>query len=300
MAFVLGWEKFNTPIKGSKMASNLHDGEDDHDRGLAFDLITFVQRRRVLGLMALGGTAVLASGCNVFGGGAEANVTATAADGTTCIKDPVETSGPFPADGTNSKNGQTVNVLNQSGIVRQDIRPSFGGMTPVAEGVKLDIALTLVDVGNACAPLAGHAIYLWHCDVEGRYSLYNTTDSNYLRGVGITDAKGLVNFTTVFPGCYDGRWPHMHFEVYTNPAAAVSGAFALLTSQFVMPADIAKTLYSANPAYASSIANLAATSLSGDMVFGDNTPEQLAAQTPQFTGDAATGFKASVSVGIKA
>jgi protocatechuate 3,4-dioxygenase beta subunit len=276
---------------------NLNIDPDDHDRGLAFDLATLIQRRKMLGLMALSGAAVVVSGCNAFGGG-EANVTAKAADGSTCIKDPAETSGPFPADGTNSKDGQTVNVLNQSGIVRQDIRPSFGGMTPVAEGVQTDITIKLVDVGNACMPLANHAIYLWHCTVDGKYSLYNTTDSNYLRGVGITDANGVVSFTTIFPGCYDERWPHMHFEVYADAAAAVSGDKALLTSQFVMPAEIAKTLYNANPAYTSSVANLAATSLSGDMVFGDNTPEQISAQTPVFTGDPASGFKASVMVGI--
>ncbi len=164
------------------------------------------------------------SGCNIGGliGSSEANETATGADGASCIKLPSETPGPFPGDGTNRRSGSIVNVLIQSGIVRQDLRPSFAGMTPVAEGVQLDLSIRLVDVGNACAPLAGHALYIWHCDREGRYSLYNTDDSNYLRGVGISDSQGRIVFTTVFPGCYDGRWPHFHFEIFASPEKAVS------------------------------------------------------------------------------
>ena len=84
----------------------------DHDHGLAFDLKTLMERRRVLGLAGL---AVIA-GCNPFGGG-EATMSANAADGAVCVKDPAETAGPFPGDGTNKKAGQTVNVLTQSGVV---------------------------------------------------------------------------------------------------------------------------------------------------------------------------------------
>ena len=60
------------------------------------------------------------------------------------------------------------------------------------------------------------AVYLWSCTPEGRYSLYSkgVTDQNYLRGVQAADADGWVTFTTIFPACYDGRWPHLHFEVY--------------------------------------------------------------------------------------
>ena len=124
-----------------------------------------------LGLQAL---APLLAACDAFGppGDAEANTTATAADGSICIKDPAETAGPFPADGTNTKAGSTVNVLDKAGVIREDIRGSFDGLTTVAEGVKLDIVITLVDVAKACAPLAGHVIYIWHCDAGGKYSLY--------------------------------------------------------------------------------------------------------------------------------
>jgi protocatechuate 3,4-dioxygenase beta subunit len=273
------------------MMTHVHD--DDHDRGLAFDLSTLVERRRVLGLAAL---TVLA-GCNPFGGG-ESTISASAADGAVCVKDPAETSGPFPADGTNAKAGQTVNVLTQSGVMREDIRTSFAGMTPVADGAQLDLVLTLVNVSAACAPLAGHAVYIWHCDAQGRYSIYDTDDRNYLRGVGVTDAQGQVKFTTIFPGCYSGRYPHIHFEVFSSAEKAASGKESLLISQFAMPADACNSAYAGSAIYAASVANFEGNTISGDGVFADNTPEQVAAQTIAVTGDAAAGFKGSVTVGI--
>lgn len=147
-----------------------------HDGGLASDLHTLLDRRRALGALGLVGAGVLLAGCDAFGppGNAEANTTATAADGSVCIKDPVETNGPFPADSTNSKAGSTVNVLDRAGVIRADIRGSFDGMTPVAEGARLDILLTLVDVTKACAPLQGHVIYIWHCDAGA-----NIRSTNY-------------------------------------------------------------------------------------------------------------------------
>lgn len=265
----------------------------DHDRGLAFDLKTLMARRRVLGLAGL---AVLA-GCNPFGGGA--TMSASAAGGAVCVKHPAETAGPFPGDGTNRKSGEVVNVLTQSGVVRQDIRTSFAGMNPVAEGAEFNLVLSVVDVGKSCAPLAGRAVYIWHCDSDGRYSLYDTDDSNYLRGVGVTDAQGQVKFTTIFPGCYAGRWPHIHFEVFDSAEKAVSGDASLLISQFSLPADACKSVYEGSQAYAASVTNLARSRpLEQDGIFAGNTPEQVAAQTIAVTGDAASGWKGSVTVGI--
>ena len=272
-----------------------HHDDETHDRGLAFDLRTIVTRRT--GLVALG-LAGVAGYFGLRGMGGEANATGIAADGSVCVADPAETPGPFPADGTNAKDGVSVNALQQSGVVRQDLRPSFNGMTPVAEGVQLDLVLRLVNVNSACVPLAGHAVYLWHCDAEGHYSIYDTTDRNYCRGVGITDAAGQVTFTTVFPGCYDGRWPHIHLEVFADAAAASSGDNSLLISQFALPGDVAQAVYAAVPIYRASVAYLAKLTLAADMIFADNTPEQLAAQTVTLTGDAAAGFTGTAVIGI--
>ena len=108
-------------------------------------------------------------------------------------------------------------MLALTGVVRSDIRPSFAGLSGIADGIPLTIALTLVS-SSTCEPLAGRAVYLWHCDRLGRYSLYSSgaTDQNYLRGVQAADAGGTVTFTSIFPACYAGRWPHIHFEVYPS------------------------------------------------------------------------------------
>ncbi len=272
-----------------------HHATGHHDRGLGFDLRSILSRRNAvvgLGLVGVGGYLALR------GFGAQANATGIAADGSVCVADPTETAGPFPGDGTNSKDGATVNALQQSGIVREDIRPSFNGLTPVADGVQLDLVLTLVNVNAACAPLAGHAIYLWHCDAEGVYSMYGKTDRNYCRGVGITDAAGQVTFTTVFPACYDGRWPHIHFEVFADAAAASSGDNSVLISQFALPKDVSDAVYAADPLYAASIGNMGGVSLASDMVFADNTAEQVAAQTMVMTGDVRAGFRGVATIGI--
>jgi protocatechuate 3,4-dioxygenase beta subunit len=190
-------------------------GVEDHDRGLAHDLPR-INRRTAMGLV--GGAGVLGllgwGGVNLLrDDDAPAGSGASAASGTTGSTDgiPEETSGPYPGDGSNGPN-----VLTTSGIVRSDIRSSFGTSTRTAPGVALTIELTVLTMnGTSTRPYEGAAVYLWHCDREGRYSLYSSgvTKDNYLRGVQVADSAGKVSFTSIFPGCYAGRWPHVHFEV---------------------------------------------------------------------------------------
>ena len=67
-------------------------------------------------------------------------------------------------------------------------------------------------------------MYLWQCDRDGNYSLYSqaAASENYLRGAQEVDANGTVTFTSIFPACYSGRWPHIHFEVYGSLSDATS------------------------------------------------------------------------------
>ena len=111
---------------------------------------------------------------------------------------PEETAGPYPGDGSNG-----VNVLSESGIVRSDLTSSFGSASGVAEGVPVTVKLKVYDLnGTDVTPLAGAAVYLWHCDREGSYSLYSdgVADENYLRGVQETDADGTVAVHHDLPG----------------------------------------------------------------------------------------------------
>jgi protocatechuate 3,4-dioxygenase beta subunit len=218
------------------------------------------------------------------------------ADGA-CLADPPETNGPYPADGSNTANGVLSNVLGVEGVLRADIRTSFGMYMTQAAGVPVTLTLSLVNVNNACAPLAGYAIYIWHCDKDGKYSIYDLPYDNYLRGLQVADANGQVTFTTIFPGCYTGRYPHIHFEVYPSVESASSYRNAALTSQLAMPADIAKAVYAAE-GYGASVAAFARVSLAGDNVFGSSTAAQLAAQTPALTGTVTGGYAATATIGL--
>lgn len=234
-----------------------------------------IGRRGMLGLM---GAAVLAPA-------------ARAAD---CVALPGEANGPYPGDGTNAFQGSTVNVLTEAGILRSDIRPSFGGMTPVADGIPLTLTITLAAAGS-CAPLAGRAIYVWHCDAAGRYSIYGVTDANYLRGLQISDDQGRVTFTTILPGTYPGRYPHVHVEVFDTPADAVDGRKSRLIAQIALPDAVLAPLYAADPRYAASVPALAAMTLADDMVFGDNSAAEQAQQMLALAGDGA-GLSGQVTV----
>jgi protocatechuate 3,4-dioxygenase beta subunit len=226
-----------------------------------------------------------------------APATATATATTTpvaCVSEiPQETAGPYPADGSNASS-QTLNVLTRSGIVRSDIRTSLGtGNT--APGVPLTIELTLVDSNSDCAPLAGYAVYAWHCNRDGNYSLYSSavTNEDYLRGVQATDSNGKVSFTSIFPACYSGRWPHVHFEIYPSLQAATTSSNAIHTSQLALPEAICKTVY-ATTGYSASVTNLSHITLASDNIFGDGDSLQVAS----VTGDVTNGFTAQLTVGI--
>jgi protocatechuate 3,4-dioxygenase beta subunit len=282
----------------TEQSAHLHD--DDHDLGLPYDLVR-IGRRRALALIGSAGMVAALSACGdgPFFERAEAEVIGTGPDGGQCVVHPRETAGPYPADGSNNAHGTLANVLDKSGIVRADMRPSLDPAHAVAAGAPLELTLQLVDAGNACAPFRGHAIYLWHCDAAGRYSIYDLPEASYLRAVGVTDERGNVTFTTIFPGCYRGRFPHMHFEVYPSLDKATDYNNRILTSQLAMPDALCATTYESNPVYADSVANFADSPLAGDGIFANNTPRQLAAQTPELTGDPTAGYRGQVVIGLK-
>lgn len=304
---------------------------DNHPHGLARDLAALDRqlRARRQALRWLGaGAALPLVGCG--GGGDSGTSTDTASDtgasssnssttsstsasttastdltsgtsGTTadggCSQIPSETAGPYPGDGTNSNGSGVVNVLTQSGIVRGTITSSFGGASGTAAGIPLAIRLQLVNTARSCASLAGFAVYLWHCDALGRYSLYSAgvTGENYLRGVQVSDSSGLVTFNSIFPGCYDGRWPHIHFEIYASLASATSGNSDIKTSQLALPQATCQAVY-ADAAYTGSASNLARTSLTTDNIFSDGSSLQVAS----VTGSNSAGYVAALTVGVAA
>ena len=266
------------------------------DQGLAFDVGTLVTRRRVLQVLGIGATGLGLAACT---GSSRTDTTessgrssATASTGSTGSTEiPGETAGPFPGDGSNGPD-----VLHTSGVVRRDITSSIGDAHGTAVGVPMELELTLSDLGKGGAPFSGAAVYVWHCDRGGRYSLYSegATDQNYLRGVQVADAAGTVRFTSIFPACYAGRWPHIHFEVYADAGGISDASTALVTSQVALPQDVCETVY-ATQGYETSLTNLGQVSLDTDNVFSD---DGAAHQLATVTGGGTSGYTVSLPVAV--
>ncbi len=261
--------------------------EEPVDQGLAFDVQTLLDRRFLLRAAGLGAVGLGLSAC---GGGSDAPPVSSGS-GSSGEEVPEETAGPYPGDGSNGPD-----VLEESGIVRSDIRSSFGSASGTADGVPMTLELRLTDLAEGGSAFAGAAVYVWHCDREGRYSMYSegVESENYLRGVQVADSSGVVRFRSVFPACYAGRWPHVHFEVYPDPGSVTDSANAIATSQVALPKDACATVY-AEQGYGGSAQNLGQVSLSTDHVFGDDSG---ASQIATVTGDVAGGYTVALTVGV--
>ena len=297
----------------------MHEELEDHDLGLSHDLPQILERnkrmgrRGMLAVFGAAGVAAVAVSCGTDtssttsssstttgtppdggapGGGAGSG--AIGGDSSVEVADgeiPEETAGPYPGDGSNG-----VNVLTESGIVRSDLTSSFGDASGVAEGVPVTVRLKVYDLnGEDVSALAGAAVYLWHCDRDGNYSMYSeaVADENYLRGVQETDAQGRVEFTSIFPACYSGRWPHMHFEVYESLADATSYTNKLRTSQLALPEDVCNDVF-ATDGYEQSVTNLSQISLDSDGIFSDGYSLQMAS----VTGSVDDGYTVSLNIPV--
>jgi len=200
---------------------------------------------------------------------------------TSCTLIPQETQGPYPL----------LSVLSNSAIVRQNI-------TEGKTGVPLTLNLTFVNVGDTCGPVTNAAIYIWHCDKDGEYSGYSSSQNGnhagetYLRGIQVSDSAGQVSFSTIYPGWYMGRATHIHAQVYLNDNLKVT---ATVTTQFAFPEATNATVY-ASTLYAAHGQNTSVPSNAGDNVFSDGTTYQMLT----LSGDVSSGFVATLHLGIAA
>ena len=159
----------------------------------------------------------------------------------------------------------------------------------------MTLELTITDLANGGVPFAGVAVYVWHCDREGRYSMYSQgiNDQNYLRGVQVADAAGMVTFTSIFPACYCGRWPHIHFEVYPDQAASPTPATPSPRRRSRSPGRLRGSLCAAR------LRGLgqepAQVSLHSDNVFGDDGGAQPARDGHRRRHH---GYSVSLAVGV--
>lgn len=192
-----------------------------------------------------------------------------------CTATVSETAGPFPTKSPDS-------------LVLNDIRSD-------RQGDKLTVNIAIQNKNNSCAALAGALVDIWHCDAAGSYSEYggtgmqstNYTSVHFLRGRQTTDTNGLVTFTSIYPGWYSGRAPHIHVHVYN-----ASGK-SLLVTQIAFPEAVSKVVY-AQGVYASH--GQADTTNARDNVFSDGTSTELAT----VTGSASAGFVLAHTIVVSA
>ncbi|MCE7068638.1 intradiol ring-cleavage dioxygenase [Dyadobacter sp. CY326] len=192
-----------------------------------------------------------------------------------CTATASETAGPFP-------------TKSPSALVSNDI-------TSDRPGTKLSIKITIQNLNNNCEGLAGALVDIWHCDATGNYSEYggsgmqstDYTNVHFLRGRQTTDANGLVTFTSIYPGWYSGRAPHIHVHVYN-----ASGK-SLLVTQIAFPEAISKVVY-AQGVYASH--GQADTTNARDNVFSDGTSTEMST----VTGSTSAGYELTHAIVVSA
>lgn len=226
---------------------------------------TVIGRRKAIGF--LGGAAALAAACGSTGTATGATETPTAAPVTgtngDCTVTPSETVGPFPS---------------RSDFVRSDIREGKTG-TPLA------LTIRVVNVSNGCAAVPGAQVEIWHVDAAGDYSQYGAqANQTFLRGIQTTDAGGIVNFTTIYPGWYQGRATHIHAEV-------TIGGRSVKATQIAFPESINATVHGSG-AYASRGTNPISNARDG--IFADSLSAELV--TP--AGSPSTAYSVTFQIAV--
>ncbi|QMW05281.1 dioxygenase family protein [Spirosoma foliorum] len=182
-----------------------------------------------------------------------------------CSVTPSETEGPFP-------------TKVPANFVRKDI-------TDGRTGVAFTMNITIKNANNSCAALSGALVDVWHCDKDGYYSEYggtgmqsvNFTTVDFLRGRQTTDSNGLVSFTSIFPGWYAGRAPHVHVHIYN------SAGKSLLVTQIAFPYDITTIVYTTAQSYGYT-KGVQDTKNESDNVFSDGFTTELATVSGSISG----------------
>jgi protocatechuate 3,4-dioxygenase beta subunit len=239
-------------------------------------------RREVLVLLGGAGAALVAgTGFTKLRFAQVGTATPTATSVPACVVRPALTEGPYFVD----------EQLNRSDI---RVDPSDGS---IKEGVLLRLIFNVSDVSaNACAPLPGAQVDVWHCDALGVYSGvsdpgFDTSDQQWLRGYQLTDDRGAAEFTTIYPGWYSGRTVHIHFKIRTDPDSDTGYEF---TSQLFFPEDLTDEVQSKEP-YASK--GYRDTLNVDDNIF-QGSDGLLTLELEEFEEDGEAGYQAIFGIGL--
>jgi protocatechuate 3,4-dioxygenase beta subunit len=171
----------------------------------------------------------------VLGALGAAGATLTGVPALACALSPSIEEGPFFVD----------EHLNRSDLTTGTTRPGVAGAVPLRLAFRVETLR-----GSSCEPLAGAHVDVWHADAGGVYSdeaVLKTRGERFLRGYQVTGGNGAVRFTTVFPGWYPERTPHVHVKIRTYMGGNVAYTFVsqLYFDEKVTDAVLARGPYAA-------------------------------------------------------
>jgi protocatechuate 3,4-dioxygenase beta subunit len=193
--------------------------------------------------------------------------------------------------------GQIPIATEEAGPFPEDLSYSLAflrsNITEGKPGLPLTVNLTFVNTNSNLAPLTGARIDIWQCDKDGRYSGYVNSGVNYvgktwLRGIQVTNTKGLAKFVTIYPGWYSGRITHLHIQVR-------HGGKLLKTTQLAFPQAVTQAVYNTS-LYKAHGQNTSVADFAHDHVFSDGTGTEMLA----LTGNVNSGYTAALTIGILA
>jgi protocatechuate 3,4-dioxygenase beta subunit len=226
---------------------------------------TPITRRRALELLGGLGLGAIAAACADDSGSSAPAGQATNGAGSeaedVCVLTPELTEGPYYLD---------------LDLVRRDI-------TEGRAGTRLDLRVEVVDT-ESCAPIESAAVDVWHCDAEGTYSGVSGDDSTFLRGIQTTDAEGVAEFRTIYPGWYTGRAVHIHVKVSL-------GGSETFTGQLFFDDATTATAYEAEPYAARGEPD---TSNAADGIFAQGGSSTIVTVTSE-----GTGYSGAVTLGVQ-
>jgi protocatechuate 3,4-dioxygenase beta subunit len=165
------------------------------------------------------------------------------------------------------------------------------------QGVPLILRITIVDA-STCKPLVGAAVDVWQADAVGHYSdesREETLGQTWLRGVQLTDSHGLAKFTTIYPGFYSGRAPHIHVKVHlggTHTGARYSGGHVSHNGQIFFPEALSTKVYRSSPYTQDANAR---TYRNSDRVY---TGEHGASSILKVTGGVSAGLRGAITMAV--
>ncbi len=231
-----------------------------------------------------GGSGVGGSAAGEGDGGDAAGEAGSGGGGPADCQGKAETTvGPFP---------------NISPLERRDIRGNTTGITTPKPGAELTLRVRVYDLDASCAPIPAAVVDVWQCDAAGVYAGYaafGNAGQDFGRGYQQTDAEGVAEFLTIFPGSYSGRAIHIHFSIQGMPSDLVPNRTgeqlaSVFVAQLYFTQSVAVEIFQAFPQYQQ---GAAITPNESDGIFGDGGRELIVTMTQ--SGD---GYVGEVDIGV--